>query len=214
MAEDTKGTVKDFPKLKKLRVRFDDDAAPNDDAAHVDLDTLPLRELVVVNPGENFRVQVSRDVETLRLLDLDNVGPDSLRWLAFTAKSLRHLVLSRMDDRSLPPTPIEFARVEILELYCCEFSTFPTKMVFPRVSIFSQTHCIFENDALDPLHIARSFLGSLKLLGLRFYYYWGATGRIHDIGETHRLLERFQRTGCLERCLLQGPFSSPPDSTR
>ena len=220
IAEDTKGTVKDFPNLKTLRFQFADDAAPNDDAAHVDLDTLPVRELVVHNSGKNFRVQVSHDIRTLRLLDLDYGGqdyggPDTLRWLTFTAKSLRHLVLSRLHDRSLPTAPIEFSRVEVLELYCCRFSTFQTKMIFPRVTTFSQTHCVFENDDLDPLHIAKPFLGTLKLLGLRFYYYIGGNGRIHNISETYQTLEKIKRTtGGLERCLLHGPFTKPPDSLR
>ena len=214
IAEDTKGTVKDFSNLKTLRFLFEDDAAPNDDAAYVNLDTLPLRELVVHNSGKNFRVQVSHDIRTLKLLDLDNGGPDSLRWLTFTAKNLRHLVLSRMDDRSLPTTPIEFSRIEILELYCCRFLTFQTKMVFPRVGIFSQTHCVFENDDFDPLHIASSFLGTLTLLGLMFYYYRGGNGRIHDISKTYQTLERLQRTSGLKRRLLQGPFTTPPDSTK
>lgn len=212
LREAENGTIQDLPELILLRFDFED-GSWNHGLPDVDLDTLPkLRQLIVSNPhfSGNFKLNITRPTLHLNVVDVDTTH--RLSWLHYTKDSLRHLVLSAMDDGKLPTDCIEFNRVECLELHWCNFSKFNEMMQFPSITHYSESSQLYEDSNCDPLHIARVFLDRLNVLGLRFEYDRRVQHRpIHNLSATYNILEQAKRTkGRLERCLMQGSVTQPP----
>lgn len=210
------GTIGNLPALKTLHLlEFEDGGFENGGQLPlIDFDTLPRLERFKVI-GANFIPQITRHTSKLSHVDIERGDrAQSLSWLRYTTRSLRHLALTDISNESLPATPLSFDNVLSLELYWCDVPEFSKKMHFPKVTCFSESREIVAGQHLRPLQNARPFLNKLKLLALRFEYDLRTAPKIwHDISNVYDDLQRLKTSGgCLERCLIQGSVASPPTS--
>ena len=106
-----------------------------------------------------------------------------------------------------------FDSVETLELHWCTFTTLYPKMQFPGVRYYSESSEILPSSNRDILHIARTFLDQLNVLGLRFEYDRRSRNQKYlDTGALYRRLEQAKDNGRLQRCVIQRAIVKPPDA--
>lgn len=201
------GTIGDLPALKTLRT-FESEIDYKDN--HIDLGTLPqLEDLTIVR--HNFKVVVTHSTPRLHLIDITRF--ESLFWLHSTTKSLRHLVLTNIDDEALPDVPITFNGITFLELHWCWFTTFRKKMRFPSVTHYSESTQIYDNAILAPFGNSSGFLCQLEVLSLRFEYDLRVRRQWQDFSSVYNTLQQMRHPqGALRKCLIQGSVTPPTES--